>query len=332
MPRIDVHTHFLSLPFIKHLMGRSSYPSTVLEGGVYVVDCAQNWRLPTVPAIAEMDVKLAGADEMGVDISVLSHGIPGPEVLGGSEADDWASRINDDLASIIEQHPDRFMGFGNLGFGDADRSIKEVDRCINQLGFKGIQLFSNIDFRPLDDPAFRPVFQYIAELGVPMHMHPATPMNMRGMENSGLIVPLGFLYDTSLNTIKMIQSGLFDLCPDLNLIVPHVGGIIPYLYGRLDVYHKHTQHFTDMPATEHPMHHYLDRLYIDTVCYHPEALNYCLGLFGPDRILFGTDHPFGDFKLAADIVERADCSPQTRQLLYHTNAARLLGLPTAPTE
>lgn len=325
-PRIDVHTHFLSLPFVKHLQGRSAYPRTVVEGGVYVIDCAHGWRLPTVPNIVDMDVKLTDMDTIGVDVSVLSHGIPGPEVLDPEEADDWASRINDDLARIIAMHPGRFLGFGNIGFGDPQRSVAEVDRCINELGFRGIQLFSNIGNRTLDQPEFRPVFARIAELDVPMNMHPATPINLNGLDNSSLIVPLGFLYDTSLNTVRLIQSGAFDDAPNLKLIVPHVGGIIPYLYGRLDTYNRHTLQFTDRPPLEHPMRDYLDMLYIDTVCYHPEALEYCLALFGPERILFGTDHPFGNFQLAADIVERSSCTRADRELMYYDNAARLLKL------
>jgi predicted TIM-barrel fold metal-dependent hydrolase len=77
------------------------------------------------------------------------------------------------------------------------------------------------------------------------------------------------------------------------------------------------------------MHHYLDQLYVDTVCYHPEALEYCLKLIGAERILYGTDHPFGDYQLAADIVERSACTAEQRNLIYRGNAARLLGLEAA---
>lgn len=324
--RIDVHTHFLSLDFVKHLQGRSALPRTVVEGGVYVIDCARGWRLPSVPSILDMDVKLKDMAEMRVDLSVLSHGIPGPEVLEADEADTWASRINDDLARIIDAHPGRFLGFGSIGFGSPERSVAEVDRCITQLGFKGIQLFSNINSRTLDQPEFRAVYRRVAELGVPVNMHPAIPMNLNGMDNSSLIVPLGFLYDTSLNAVRLIQSGIFDEAPALRLIVPHVGGVIPYLHGRIDVYNQHTLQFRDRPPLARPMRDYLDRLYIDTVCYHPEALEYCLRFIGPERIVYGTDHPFGNYRLAADIVERSDCSDADRALLYYGNAARLLKL------
>ncbi len=324
--RIDVHTHFLCLDFVKHMQGRAALPTTVLEDGIYFVNCGAGLNLPTIPKIVDMDEKLRDMEEMQVDISALSHGIPGPDTLGGAEADDWAARINDHLAGIIEQYPDKFIGFGNIGFGSTERSIAEVDRCINELGFKGLQIFSNTNNTVLDAPEFMPVYKHIASLGAPLNMHPAYPLNSIGIDKSTLVVPLGFLYDTSLNTVRLIQSGLFDEAPQFTLIVPHIGGVIPYLYGRLASYHSPTSHFKDQPDLQHPFGHYLDRLYIDTVCYHAAALQYCCDFMDVERILYGTDHPFGDYNLAADMVEQLDCSAADRELIYHGNAERLLKL------
>lgn len=324
--RIDVHTHFLCLDFVKHMQGRSALPRTVLEGGAYFVNCGQGLNLPTVPKIVEVDEKLRDMEAMQVDVSVLSHGIPGPDVLGGQEADDWARRINDHLAGIIEQHPDRFLGWGSIGFGDPDRACAEVDRCLNELGFKGIQLFSNTNRKVLDAPEFMPVYKHVAELGMPLNMHPAYPLNTTGMETSALIVPLAFLYDTSLNTVRLIQSGLFDAAPTLKLIVPHVGGIIPYLYGRIAAYNNPSIHFHDQRKLQEPFEHYLDLLYIDSVCYNLEALDHCYRFLGAARILYGTDHPFGQYHIAAGMVDRLQCSAEDRALIYHGNAERLMKL------
>lgn len=326
MSRIDVHTHFLCLDFVKHLQGRSSLPRTVLEGGVYVMQCAAGLRLPTVPNIVDMEVKLKDCDAMGIKLNALSLGIPGPDTLGGDEADDWASRINDDLAGVIERYPGRFVGFGTVGFGSVERSIAEVDRCIKQLGFKGIQLFSNINSRVLDSSEFMPVYRHIAELGVPLNMHPGIPLNQMGVDRSSLMVPIGFLFDTALNTLRLIEAGLWDQAPDLKLIVPHVGGILPYLTGRIGSYGHATLQFHDQAPLQHPVSHYLDKLYIDTVCYHPEALDYCYRLLGPDRILYGTDHPFGDYTVAAGMVEQMTWPEADKQKVYEGNARAMLQL------
>jgi hypothetical protein len=165
-----------------------------------------------------MEEKLRDMEEMKIDVAVLSHGIPfGPDVLDGQEADDWAKRINDNLAEIIDRYPGKFAGFGSIGFGDSQRSIAEVDRCIKKLGFKGIQVFSNVSNKLLDSSEFAPVLKHIGMLGVPIHLHPAVPLNRVGLESVSRFLPLGFPYDTSLNTFRLIQGGLLDETPDLEL-------------------------------------------------------------------------------------------------------------------
>ena len=324
--RIDVHTHLISLDFLTHLLGRSSVPNALLEGGTYFVDCTSNYRLQCPPQHADMEEKLRDMERMGVDVSVLSHGIPGPELLGGTEADDWASRINDFMAGVVQAHPDKFIGWGSIGFGSPERSVAEVDRCINQLGFKGIQLFSNINQRVLDSPEFMPVYRHIADLGVPMNMHPTAPLNLVGIDKAPLIPSLGFIYDTSLGTMRLITSDLFDQAPNFKLIVPHVGGIIPYLGGRLERSVDTWVHSQEEPPLALPAADYMAKIYVDTVAHSPQALEYCYKLVGAERLLFGTDHPFANYIAVSDLVENLDCSEEDRELIYHGNPERLLGL------
>src|SRR6516164_6989246 len=201
--RIDVHTHFQCLDFVKHLQGRSTLPKSVLDGGTYIIQCAPGLSVPAPPKIIDMEEKLRDMEDMKIDVAVLSHGIPfGPDLLGGQEADEWAMRINDDLARIIAKYPGRFVGLGSIGFGDRQRSIKEVDRCIKQLGFAGFQVFSNVSHKPLDSPEVIPVLKHIGTLGVPIHLHPAIPLNRIGLDTPSLLLALGFPYDSSLNTMR----------------------------------------------------------------------------------------------------------------------------------
>jgi len=324
--RIDVHTHLLYPEFMKHLLGRGSVPRAVLEGGAYFVDCSPGFRLFSPPQHADVEEKLRDMEGMGVDLSVLSHGIPGPELLGGAEADDWAARINDYLAGVVEQHPGKFVGWGSIGFGSPERSIAEVDRCIHQLGFKGLQLFSNNNQKVLDSPDYMPVYRHIAALGVTLNMHPTAPLNLVGMDETPMVPGMGFIYDTSLGTVRLIMSGLFDQEPVLKLIVPHVGGILPYLWGRIG------RSITGWVPPEgeyrltHPPEYYLEKLYVDTVAHSAAALEYCYRLLGATKLLYGTDHPFANYIAVADLVERLDCSDADRELIYHGNAERLLGL------
>ena len=160
--RIDFHTHFQCLDFVKHLQDRIKLPRSVLDGGSYTIQCAAGLDVPCLPKSIDMEQKLRDMDDMAIDVAALSHGIPfGPDVLGDQEADDWAARINDDLARIISNYPGKFVALGSIGFGEAQRSIGEADRCIRQLGFRGFQFFSNIANNPLDAPEVLPVLKYI---------------------------------------------------------------------------------------------------------------------------------------------------------------------------
>jgi hypothetical protein len=108
--RIDIHSHFICLDFIKHLQGRDTLPVSSFEDGTYVTTCCPGFRIPAVPRFVDMEVKLRDMEEMKVDVSVLSHVQPGSEVLPSNEADYWASHINDHLAGIIEKYPSKFLG------------------------------------------------------------------------------------------------------------------------------------------------------------------------------------------------------------------------------
>jgi len=323
--RIDVHTHFQCLDFVKHLHGRSMLPKSLLDGGNYIIQCAAGLTVPAIPKLINMEEKLRDMEQMKIDVAVLSHGIPfGPDVLDGQEADDWAKRINDNLAEIIDRYPGKFVGFGSIGFGDCQQSIAEVDRCIKKLGFKGIQVFSNVSNKLLDSSEFAPVLKHIGMLGVPMHLHPAIPLNRVGLESASQFLSLGFPYDTSLNTVRLIQSGLLDETPDLKLIVAHIGGVLPYLIGRIGTYSAPSRLFPDTSLLKYPIEHYLHKLYVDTVCYHIEALECCYKVIGAEHMLYGTDHPFGPYDVPAELVEQLNCSPSERELIYHGNAERLL--------
>jgi aminocarboxymuconate-semialdehyde decarboxylase len=329
--RIDFHTHFQCLDFVRHLRGRNALPKSFIDGGMDIIQCAAGLDVPALPKIIDIEAKLRDMDAMKIDVAVLSHGIPfGPDVLGGQEADEWATRINNDLARIIGEYPGKFVGLGSIGFGDPQRSIREVDRCVEELGFGGFQVFSNVSNEPLDSAEVMLVLKHIGALGAPIHLHPAIPLNRIGLDAPSLFLSLGFPYDTSLNAMRLIRSGLLDESPDLKLIVAHAGGVIPYLKGRIGIHGALAPLVSDWPRLAHPIDHYIKRLYVDTVCYHIAALECCYKVMGARQMLYGTDHPFGRHDVAAELIEQLNCPAADRELILHGNAERLLNLKTLP--
>lgn len=326
--RIDVHSHLVYIPFLEYLTGRSSLPQGVLRDGTYFVSCTGGYLHAAPLAHADFDQKLRDMEDLGIGMSVLSHGMPGPELLGGSDADDWASRINDHLAEVMQSYPGKFQAWATLGWGSAERTIAEIDRCVNQLGFKGVYLFSNINQKTADSNEFWPVYKHIESLGVPMNMHPTAPINMNGIDHRPLVAGMAFMFDTTLATVRMIMSGLFQELPDLKLIVPHTGGFVPFIRGRVGRMIDAWTSPDDWADLSESSQVSFDKIYVDTVAHSLEALEYCLKVYGADKVLYGTDHPFAhpNFVMFNEMVDALDCSDSDRELINHGNAERLLGL------
>jgi predicted TIM-barrel fold metal-dependent hydrolase len=321
---VDVHSHLMSLAFVRHLQGRPVWPVTRVEGDLFVTDCAPDLSIRHGAPILEVEHKLRDMDADGIDVAVLSHGLPGPDLLGGEEADVWASRINDELAGIVATHPDRFAAWGSLGFGDPGRTIAEVDRCLDELGFRGLQVWSNVNGRPLDAPAVLPVLEHIVERGAPVHLHPSVPLNRVGMDSAGLLLAMAFPLDSSLAVVRLVRQGLFDRRPAPRMVVAHLAGVLPWLADRLTIYLGPTDQFSGGGGP--PFASYLERLHVDTVTYGLDQLEQAYRRLGAARMLFGSDHPFARPREPRRLLDLLPCGAADRELIRCGNACELLGL------
>ena len=324
--RIDVHSHLVYLPYLEYLTGRNSLPDGVLRDGTYFVSCTGGYLHASPIMHADVDQKLRDMDDLGIGMSILSHGMPGPELLGGQLADDWATRINDHLAEVIQSYPGKFQAWATLGWGSAERTITEIDRCVNQLGFMGVYLFSNINQKTLDSKEFWPVYKHIEDLGIPMDMHPTAPINMNGIDHRPLVPGMAFMFDTTLATVRMVTSGGCEEYPGLKLIVPHTGGFVPFIRGRVGRMIDAWTSPDDWADLSESSQDSFQKIYVDTVAHSPEALEYCLKVYGADKLLYGTDHPFAHFEVYNEMVDNLDCSESDRELINHGNAERIIGL------
>ena len=327
--RIDIHSHVMSVAFLEHLQSRGTLPAAERDAHGFIAHCAPLLSLPYRAPILDVEAKLADLDAAGIGLAVLSHGLPGPAVLGGGEADHWAARINDELAVITAAHPGRFAGWASLGFGDPARTTAEVDRCLDELGLAGFQVWSNAGGRPLDAPDVLPVLEHIADRGAAIHLHPTLPAGQEAMDPATL---LGFAFpvDTGLAVLRLIGAGLFDRNPVV--VTAHLGGVLTWLRERLDIYGKASPLFPGPSRLARPVGEYLDQLYVDTVGYGLRPLEYCHAQLGAGRLLFGTDHPYGAPGLPGQLVDRLPCTPAERRRILAGNAQRLLRLDVAVTE
>ncbi len=317
--RIDVHTHFLSEKIARVLEKRSNFPYSRFVDGSYHFHCCQGLSMPLAPAAQDMQRKLADMDSAGIDVGVLSLGIPGPELLGGAEADEVARLANDVLAEIIAKHPNRFWGYATLGFGDIDASLKELDRCFSTLKFRGLQLFSNLNGKPLDAPEFRPIFARIAELKRPIFIHPTVPLNQNYLMDLVPVPVLAFMVDNTLAAMRLALSGVLSEYATAPIIIPHVGATVPYLMARLD---GMLESFGGSGVMKEPSR-FLKKLYMDTVAYWPEPLQWCYSLMGASQLVLGTDHPYGPWRRPIQFLDELGCTESEREQMRHGNAQRL---------
>lgn len=248
------------------------------------------------PHFYDIDHRLEDMDAFDIDRQVLTLASP-PSWLGidPSAALPIVKAANDEIARIADAHPDRFIPVGTLPFLSGPY-LDEFDRCLEELGMVGIQIFSNIDGTPLDDPAFRPFFRKVANASVPLWMHPQlSPYRITG-DSMFFDKVFGWLFDTTIALSRLVFSGIMDDHPDLTLISHHAGAMIPHFADRIDTFYEAREFYPhgNWPDLDEPVSQYFARFYGDTVLNGSvSALQCATDFFGADHLVFGSDYPYG---------------------------------------
>jgi aminocarboxymuconate-semialdehyde decarboxylase len=180
--------------------------------------------------------------------------------------------------------------------------------------------------RQLNDSAFMPFYAELERRGLPFLLHPISPPGLDCMLELNLANVVGFMFETTLAAVRLVYAGIFERYPGLEMIFPHLGGLAPYLMGRVQWGYERFP-----PCSENitkPPEFYFKRFYYDTVCRNVPALRMALSMFGIDQITFGTDIPLReDIELQLRDIDALDLSEAERDAIFAGNAARLLGIP-----
>lgn len=318
---IDVQTHWLPPVIVELLEGRSEMPCLVDGPHGRMVEYGEGGVYPLLPEMIDLDRKIEHMDEGGVGISVLSINIPGLDMFATGDVASIARDVNDQLADAVAAHPDRLEAFAALPMPVPDAVPAELERAMAK-GLRGAMLYSNVAGRSLDEPAFRQVFDAAARLDAPILMHPTYPLSAPGLNVHALVPVLGFLFDTTTATMRLILDGLYDRNPDLKLIIGHVGSVIPYIVGRID--YESSRIPGGLGALEVMPSEHIRRLYVDTVSAWPPAIGMVIEYLGADRVLYATDHPFWDPARTRDALAEVELSGEDREAIEAGNARRLL--------
>ena len=232
--------------------------------------------------------------------------------------------------------PRSFLGTAALPVYDVDESVKEIERCVKELGFVGFHTHSN--YGPngyIDDDKYKPILRKCAELGAYVYIHPIIPYNPRYWEKYGSgfgSAALGFTMDTATTLAALVVSGIFDECPNLHVLVGHLGEGLPFYLKRTTNAFMHPM-CKPQCKNEKPFDYYFkNNIWVTTSgTNQPESLYLTKEVLGIERILIGTDYPFG--KVGGEIgksymmefLDSLDLTPAEREAIYFRNAEALLG-------
>jgi aminocarboxymuconate-semialdehyde decarboxylase len=241
--------------------------------------------------MTQYDERLADLEAMGVDLQVVKPLPPQCYYTLPIEIADKASRmVNDGLAEYVSRYPDRFVAFGTVPLQDGVAAATELERCVKKLGFKGVQILTNVAGRELSDPAFAPFWAKAEQLGVLVVIHPNGFTQADRLERYYFNNVIGNPLDTSIALHYLIFDGVLERHPNLSILAVHGGGYLAAYSGRID--HAWGARSDCRGTLPKPPTSYLKKVYFDAVVFTPHQLKYLVQVFGADKILMGTDYPY----------------------------------------
>jgi gamma-resorcylate decarboxylase len=286
-------------------------------------------------------VRLDEMNALGVRIQALSFTAPGiQEIVSAAEAARIARAVNNDVAQHIAECPNRFFGLAALPMQDPTAAAAELTRAVTELGFRGA-LVNGASNAPdgngaiyYDGPEYLNFWRTVADLEVPLYLHPRNPVPSHLGPFKGRPELLGptwaFAVETGTHALRLVTSGLFDRVPSLTIILGHLGEFLPFAIERLQ------QRLAYYPwvSLERSPREVLNRNFYVTVSgnYHTPSLLGVLLQMGADRVLFASDYPFERMADAVNWFSSVPISEADREKIAHGNAERLFGLPPATKE
>ena len=276
------------------------------------------------------DARLAAMDAAGIDLQVLSHNQPGCQALEAGAAIALARDVNDLLFHTVKAHPDRFAAFAALPTADPSAAVKELDRAITRLGFKGAMINGHTHGSFLDDKRFWCILECAQALGVPIYLHPSKPhpavmkAYFEGYEELALAA-WGFGIDTGAHFLRLVFAGVFDAFPNLTFILGHLGEGLPFMLHRIN---DQTCLAAARRGLKRAPTQYLTENLVVTCSgnFSTPAFLCAVMALGVDNVLFSVDWPYESNSAAVDFLKRQALSPHDLGKVAHINAERVLRL------
>ena len=326
MTVIDFHNHFYPPRYLEALKsGDSNVKVTYDSENNPLLHYPGDYNI-LVPDHRDIEIREQAFKSAGVDKQILTLTTPGTHIESPERSVELARIVNDCFAEIISQRGDRFSALATLPMNDPDASVAELDRAYNDLGLRGVMVYSNINGIPLSDKQFWPLYEKASELEIVFYIHPHFPAGVEAMTDFWLMPLIGFPLDTTLAAAKLVFSGIAEKYPDIRWVLGHLGGAIPFLAERLDRgYHAFRacrENIDRLPSE------YLKNFYYDTVNFDVKALQLAIDFAGSDHLLAGSDYPhqIGSLEKMISSIDSLNISMDEKADIYGRNAVKLLEL------
>ena len=326
MTIIDFHNHFYPAEYLEALeAGPSNIKITYDEDGNPLLHYPGDYNI-LVPSHRDIDHRAAVLEKVGVDKQILTFTTPGTHIETPQRSVELAKIVNNGFAKIMQEHSDHFTALATLPMNDPAASVVELERTFNELGFKGVTVYSNINGVALSDERFWPIYEKANELGAVFDIHPHFPVGVEAMTEYWLMPLVGFTFDTTLTAAKLVFSGVVEKFPKIKWVLGHLGGAIPYLAERLDRGYeafKECRKNISKPPSE-----YLKEFYFDSVNFDINCLRLAVEFAGADHIVAGSDYPhqIGSLEKMVASIGQLDISENDKAAIYGENARKLLAL------
>jgi aminocarboxymuconate-semialdehyde decarboxylase len=329
VPVVDLHCHRECGPGAQLMKGEADRVGHVplSFGNALTKEVNRRQLVDIKPKMESVEERLADMDRMGVDIQALA--------IAPYQTYYWADpalaaevsrTINDDLADLVDRYPDRFIGLGTVPLQDTDAAVAELRRCMSELGFKGLEIGTNIEGEEISTPRLDPFWSAVEESGAVIFIHPTGFTHPQRLTEHYFFNVIGHPIENTLAIANLIFGGTLERFPALKIVVAHGGGYLPPYAGRMDhAYHAREDVREGLPK---PPGDYLRQLYFDTMVFEPDQLSFLVQRYGADHIVLGTDYPYdmGESDPVGLVARTPGLSDEQRAAICGGNAARLMGL------
>ena len=325
-PTIDTHAHYFPQSYIDLIAKLGSRCGTTVvqdaQGRTFIQVGLLLRTGPIEPLFIDLDARLKEMDRQGVEVHVLSLTQPMVYWAYDDLGMQLSMAFNDAASDAHRKHPKRLLGFATLPFQNPKLALEELERAAKLPGIRGVYIATVVRDRDLSDRSFFPVYERMEELGLPLFLHPMMVNNER-MKQYYLINLCGNPFETALAASHLIFGGVLDAFPRLEISLPHAGGALPILRGRLD---RGFQVRAECKTIPRPPSEYLKRFTYDTISYSDDVLQDLVDLVGADRIMVGSDYCF-DIAYEEPVkmvTQMKTLTEEQKQLILGENAKRLL--------